>query len=176
MSTSIDLECLKEKIRHMSAGAKKGDAIYEALLMWMPLQTDEDWVRLINAKTKSLNQREIAAELCATDNIWKKERFRALLDEMNKDVIERGLIKKALPYVSDDKSGFDSSRMNEVPRSDGNPIKELAEMRLKTKLRKVEDKLHLANIRIKKLETELEKYTGLSELNRAIEKLTKPRK
>jgi hypothetical protein len=57
-----------------------------------------------------------------------------------------------------------------------NPLKELAGMRLKIKLQQTEGKLHQANIRISKLEKELKKYTDLSEVNRAIELLMKPRR
>lgn len=177
MATSVELECLKERIRHMPASAKKGDAIYEALTMWIPLQTEDDWVRLVNEKTKSLNQREIAAELCGTDNIWKRERFRTLLDEMNVSAVEKGIIEKAIPYIdSNDLVRSTPAGIRKDAGSEGNPIKDLAEMRLKTKLKQTEGKLHQANIRIKKLETELQKYTDLSELNRALESLMKPRK
>ena len=176
MATSAELEALKEKIRQMPASAKKGDAIYDALILWMPLQTDEDWVRLIHERTKSLNQREIAAELCGTDNIWKRERFRMLLDEMNTHVNDRGLIKKAFPYTGNPEQKRDRHVPPHPNVGEGDPLKDLVKIRLETKLRQTEGKLHQATIRINKLEKTLEKYTDLAELNRALEKLIKPRK
>lgn len=176
MATSVELELLKEKIRQMPASSKKGDEIYIALQRWIPLQTDEDWLRLINVKTKGLNQREIAAEVCGTDNIWKRERFRELLKQMNTLVAEKGLFKKAMPYLDDNDKKVEQQPSPDDNKGEGNPLKELAYMRLKAKLRQTEGQLHQAKIRVKKLEKELEKYTDLSELNRAIELLMKPRK
>lgn len=163
MATSAELEALKEKIRKMAASAKKGDAIYEALILWMPLQSDGDWLRLINEKTKSLNQREIAAELCGSDNIWKRERFRALLDDMNASVIERGLVKKVMPCIVDEVAEVKeySASLN-CSVEQGNPIEDLAEMRLKTKLKQTECMLHQATLRVKNLEKELKKFTDLA--------------
>lgn len=88
---------LKEQISRMPASKKKGDAIYDALQLWFPMQEKEDWLRLINEKTGKLNQREIAAELCATDNIWKRERFRTLLNQMNTLVKDSGFVGAISP-------------------------------------------------------------------------------
>ncbi|HCG7178853.1 MULTISPECIES: hypothetical protein [Vibrio] len=174
MATSVELEVQKEKIRKLPASPKRGDMVYEALRVWIPLQTDEDWLRLINVKSKKLNQREIAAELCATDNIWKRERFRILLDEMNDDVIEKGLLNKTIdPSV---RSDSEIPLKPEAVTNTENPMKQLEEAKLKAKLLLTEGKLQQANLRIRKLEAELKKYTELSELNRALEQLTRPRR
>ncbi|MDN3632570.1 MULTISPECIES: hypothetical protein [Vibrio] len=173
MATSAELEVLKVEIRKLPASPKRGDAVYKALQVWIPLQTDEDWVRLVNEKSKKLNQREIAAELCASDNIWKKERFRTLLEQMNKNVVEKGLLEVAIPYVSRDSAS--PKKTEPVPDAE-NPIKKLQDAKLKADLRRTEGKLQQANLRIRRLEAELKKYTDLSELNRALEQLTRQRR
>lgn len=174
MATSIEVESLKERIRNMPASKKKGDAIFNLLGMWFPLQQKDDWLALINEKTRKLNQREIAAELCATDNIWKKERFKTLLAQMNSLVKDNGYIEVVCPELKEQESEVSAPKAEAM--GEGNPLKDLADMRIKTKLQQTEGKLYQANIRIKKLESELKKYTGLSELNRAIQQLMKPRK
>ncbi|WP_042152558.1 MULTISPECIES: hypothetical protein [unclassified Pseudoalteromonas] len=176
MATTSKLEILKEQIRRMPASKKKGDAIFDALELWFPLQEKEDWLRLINEKTGKLNQREIAAELCATDNIWKRERFRTLLNQMNVLVKESGLVGSVSPEFDNENQKGNFVAFRQTVTAESNPLKDLADMRLKTKLQQTEGKLHQANIRIKKLENELQKYTDLSELNRAIQQLMKPRK
>jgi hypothetical protein len=174
MATSIEVESLKERIRNMPASKKKGDAIFNLLEMWFPLQQKDDWLTLINEKTGKLNQREIAAELCATDNIWKRERFRVLLTQMNSLVKGNGYIEVVCPEVKKQECEVATPKAEAI--GEGNPLKDLADMRLKTKLQQTEGKLYQANIRIKKLENELKKHTDLSELNRAIQQLMKPRK
>ncbi len=171
MTTNAEIEVLKEQIRLMSASKKKGEAVYQALQLWIPIQEKEDWLRLINNKTGKLNQREIAAEFCTTDNIWKTERFRNSLDRMN-NIVKTSCYEKSIQptLVSDN----ESTKANSEPED--NPMKELADMRLKAKLQLTEGKLHQANIRISHLEKELIKYTELSELNRAIGQLMKPRR
>ena len=154
MTTSAELEVLKEKIRKMPASKKKGSAVYQALQLWIPLQEKEDWLRLVNNKTGKLNQREIAAELCATDNIWKTERFKKLLEKMNCVVQENDYVQLIDPGLSRENI---SSKVHE--KAETSPLKELAEMRLRAKLQLTEGKLHQANIRIMRLEKELKKYT-----------------
>tara|TARA_B110000211_G_scaffold229237_1_gene286693 strand:+ start:7025 stop:7549 length:525 start_codon:yes stop_codon:yes gene_type:complete len=174
MATSIEIESLKERIRNMPASKKKGDAIFDLLEMWFPLQQKDDWLALINEKTGKLNQREIAAELCATDNIWKRERFRGVLAQMNSLVKDNGYIEVVCPEIKEQEGEITTLKAEAF--GEGNPLKDLADMRLKTKLQQTEGNLYQANIRIKKLENELKKYTDLSELNRAIQQLMKPRK
>lgn len=179
MATSAELEVLKEQLRTMVGSPKKGVVFFEALDIWKKLQQREDWLRLINIKTGMLNQREIAAELCSTDNVWKKARCRHVLEVLNRYVRIKGYVGEVSRY-----SGFTSDKPRsgtEVVKVVGateelNPLKELAEMRLKIKLQQTENKLHQTNIRVSKLERELKKYTDLSEVNRAIELLMKPRR
>ncbi|MCS6210772.1 hypothetical protein G3488_22165 [Shewanella baltica] len=179
MATSAELEVLKEQLRTMVGSPKKGVVISEALDIWKTLQQREDWLRLINTKTGLLNQREIAAELCSTDNMWKKARCRYVLKVLNRYVRMKGYVKEVCgpSGLASDKP-LNGTDMSKVLASSGelNPLKELAEMRLKIKLQQTEGKLHQANIRISKLEKELKKYTDLSEVNRAIELLMKPRR
>jgi hypothetical protein len=122
MATSIEVESLKESVRNMPASKKKGDAIFNLLEMWIPLQQKDDWLALINEKTRKLNQREIAAELCATDNIWKKERFKVLLAQMNSLVKDSGYIEVVCPEIKEQESEVAAPKVE--PNGEGKPIQD----------------------------------------------------
>lgn len=172
MAISAELEVLKEKIRKMPAGKKRGDAQYRALLLWIPLQSDDEWMSFIKDKDGLLNGVEVASEVCASRNIWKTERFRNKLDSLNEMVQEKGLVDKVRPYAIKE---MESPTKPVNSEHDVNPIAELAKVRLQTQLKRTEEKLHVATLRVSYLEKELRKYKDLSELNRALDGLRKQR-
>ncbi|MBZ4679891.1 MAG: hypothetical protein JG763_2520 [Shewanella sp.] len=166
MATSPELEVLKEQLRRMPASPKKSKFIEQALLLWLPLQERADFERLVHSGNK-LNHREIAAEVCATDNIWKKESSKTILRDIYSRAKEAGVFQEA---QSGSKGGCDFSK------AEGNPITDLQTMRLASRLRKSEGDLYQAKIRIAELEKRLKKYEGLGELERALSQLIKPRR
>jgi len=157
MATSPELEVLKEQLRRMPASPKKSKFIEQALLLWLPLQERADFERLVHSGNK-LNHREIAAEVCATDNIWKKESSKTILRDIYSRAKEAGVFQEA---QSGSKGGCDFSK------AEGNPITDLQTMRLAS---------YQAKIRIAELEKRLKKYEGLGELERALSQLIKPRR
>lgn len=184
MSTSKELEQLKQEIRKLKPSRKRGDLVYEALELWLPLQIDDDWLRLLNDRTKDINQREVAAEVCATDNIWKTERFKQLLESMRDLVKGRGLYERRFPYLANSiKTEVCAGELGneltarsvggaEMPLGDGNPILERQIAQLNITNSSLEGKLSRAEIRIRELEKRLAKYESLGELNRALSSMT----
>lgn len=162
------LEYLKDQIRKERNTHTKSELIYEVLEVFIALQTDESWKDLINLRNGRLDGTKIALELCASRNVWRKPKFAQKLNELNEALLEK-------------KIAFDKDAQAVVGRSivsdEGvvNPIQELNEAKLKARLKRAQDELALANLRIQELEKRLVKYEKLSELEKALTGLRRVR-
>lgn len=155
------LEHLKGKIRKERNTHVKSELVFEAFEIFIELQTDHSWKGLINLKTGRVDGTKIAAELGASRNIWRKEKFANELQALNDELLEK--------KIAFDKANSATPKRPSIPtESISNPIQDLHEAKLKAQLKRALDHLSLANLRIQELEKRLTKYESLSELERAL--------
>jgi hypothetical protein len=156
------LEVLKDSIRRERNTHNKSELVYKALEVFIELQTDESWKTLINLRNGKLDGTKIAEEICASRNIWRKENFAVRLQELNVEMLSKGLVSNADDVESKGEvfSGYPSAVFN--------PILEAHDVKFRAQLKRTQDKLSLANIRIQELEKRLVKFEKLSELDNAL--------
>lgn len=157
MTTSPELEKLKNKISEMKPSVRKSDKLYQALQMWTALQTNADLVALVTIdrvkKSYTLNQGSIASAISGSRNIFRKERFRLLLEQLNDHARANGVFEGERPISQSEE--LDKRSTPSDAASVSNPIEELAFARLEAKLAMTEEKLKVALQRVKELERHL---------------------
>lgn len=141
------LEELKIAIDKERNTHAKSTLVYEALEVFIELQTDDTWRGMVNHRTGSVNATEIASKLGVSRNIWRKPIFADRLRELNLKLYSNGIISNTENNLSQE--GLTH------PLLDVNPIQEVREAKLRLKLQLMEEKLASAEFRIRELEKQL---------------------